>query len=405
MRFYAEKKAEHEQAVEKALGEKDYRAASRHTAKAAEFGLKLAETHDGKIAKRYLEDAAALIEYAEKLKRKWQKQQQEKGEDRRLAQESEGDAKDGGDRETSRFQVDKKPDVRLDDVAGLDEVKRVLRDNIIRPFEHPEVYDRFGIKGGAGVLLYGPPGNGKTFIAKAIAGELDAAFFNIVLSEMKNKYVGETEKNISALFAEARKQERVVLFLDECESLLRKRGNQKVAAVESFLAETDGLQENENLMLLLLATNRPWMMDPAVTRPGRIGVHIYVGLPDKAARAAIISYAMRGVPLGRDVDIDALAERTEGYSGAEIGANAPGSVCREAKQTAASRQMATVDAARQDGDKIPLTEEVTMADFEAALAKIKPQTSEDELDQFIQWRGSHAEVPGVGGPEDDGQQD
>lgn len=402
-RFFAEKKEEHEKAAIKATEKKDYRAAYRHTAKTAEFGLKLAEAHEGKIAKRYIQEAAALIEAAEKLKAKWIKQQAEKKEKGRQAEKGEasakqaaGDAKEGEDGE-ARFEVAEKPSVRLDDVAGLDEVKSVLRDSIIKPFEHPEVYDRFGIKGGAGVLLYGPPGNGKTFIAKAIAGELEAAFYEVKLSEMKSKYVGDTEKNISGLFAQARQHERVVLFLDECESLLRKRGNQKVAAVESFLAEADGLQENKNLMLLLLATNRPWMMDSAVTRPGRIGVHIYVGLPDGDARRAILEYALRGVPLADDVDLAAVAGRTDGYSGAEIGADNEGSLCNAAKQNAARRQLDAVEAARERGEEAPLEEKITAADFEDALAKIKPKTSPDDIKQFTQWRDSQQDVPGVGG--------
>ena len=413
MRFFADKKQEHEKLAEKALAEKDYGAAYRHTAKAAEFGLKLAEQHEGKIAKRYIEDASTLIEYAAKLKEKHTRQMEERKQrkDHEAAEKAKKEpAKESADGKRpeeeggsggSRFEMAERPSVRLDDVAGLSEVKEVLRNSIIKPFEHPEVYDRFGIKGGAGVLLYGPPGNGKTFVAKAIAGELEAAFFNVKLSEMKSKYVGDTEKNISELFAQARTQERAVLFLDECESLLRKRGNQKVAAVESFLAETDGLQENKNLMLLLLATNRPWMMDSAVTRPGRIGVHIYVGLPDQQARAAICRYAMRGAPLADDVDLDELAAKTEGYSGAEIGADNEGSVCNEAKQRAARRQMDAIEAAKKRGEKAPLAEEVQMADFEAALKKIRPKTSKQDMDQFAAWRESQQDVPGVGGEDDD----
>ena len=203
----------------------------------------------------------------------------------------------------------------------------------------------------------------------------------------------DTEKNISGLFAEARKHERAVLFLDECEALLRRRGHQKIAAVEQFLAETDGVQETSNCMLLLLATNRPWMMDEAVTRPGRIGVQIYVGSPDEAARAAIIEYSLRDVPLNDDVDIGELARRTERYSGADLGSPDKGSVCSEARLSAAKRQTDLVKAAKANGLTQELTEVVTMADFEYALRKVKPSITDNVLAEFDKWRESRDHAP------------
>ncbi|MCY2927905.1 MAG: ATP-binding protein [Planctomycetota bacterium] len=403
MKFNVDKKHEHEAAAEKALADKDFKAAYYHTAKAAEFGLKLAEEHEGKIARSYLEDADGLIDYAKKLKEKYQKQLKAKKAEPEPTpadkiKTGEGDEATGAE---TKFEMTEKPDVRLDDVAGLDEVKRILRESVIKPFEQPDVYDRFGIRPGAGVLLYGPPGNGKTFVAKAIAGELNAAFFNVVLSEMKSKYVGDTEKNIAALFNEARRHERAVLFLDECDALLQRRGNQKVNAVNQFLVEVDGLRTNKNCMLLLLATNKPWVLDEAVTRAGRIGVHIYVGVPDEAARAGVIRYAMRNVPLHPSVDIDEIAARTKGYSGAELGADKEGSVCTEAKQCARRRQSKALEEARASGKTIALEEVVTMADFDSAITKIKPNTSADLLEKYIAFRDAHGDIPGVG--EDDSE--
>jgi len=403
MKFNADKKREHEAAAEKALVKNDFKAAYYHTAKAAEFGLKLAESHEGKVARSYVDDAEGLIEYARKLKNK-HKEKQETARSG-AAEKEKGDrlsVKDGdnGDKDSeSKFEMVEKPSIRLDDVAGLKTVKQVLRDSVIKPFEEPEVFDRFGIRPGAGVLLYGPPGNGKTFVAKAIAGELDAAFFNVVLSQMKSKYVGETEKNITALFEEARGHERAVLFLDECDALLRKRGNQKVNAVNQFLTEVDGLKTNDNCMLLLLATNKPWILDEAVTRAGRIGVHVYVGLPDEEARAGILKYAMKGVPMHESVDMEEIAARTKGYSGAEIGADKEGSICTETKQSARRRQSIAVEQARASGTEVKLDEVVTMADFDNALAKIKPMTSRDLVKKYIDFRDSCDDVPGVGGGE------
>jgi len=143
-------------------------------------------------------------------------------------------------------------------VAGLDDVKAALRDDVINVMSHPEIYERFKVEGGGGVLMYGPPGNGKTFVAKAVAGELDAAFFAVDASQIKNKYVGETEKNMRRLFEEARQHERAVVFLDEVDALLQKRGNQKVNAVTQFLILADGIAETGDCTLLLLgATNKP----------------------------------------------------------------------------------------------------------------------------------------------------
>jgi len=404
MKFNADKKAEHEAAAEKALGARDYKAAYYHTAKAAEFGLKLAEEHDGKIGKSYLDDAEGLLEYARKLKEKHKKNQVAKKQaaSAPTPEKAIREGNENGEKgEESQFEMMEKPNIRLDDVSGLKVVKQVLRDSVIKPFEQPEVFDRFGIRPGAGVLLYGPPGNGKTFVAKAIAGELDAAFFNVVLSQMKSKYVGETEKNISALFNEARRHPRAVLFLDECDALLRKRGNQKVNAVNQFLTEVDGVKTNENCMLLLLATNKPWILDEAVTRAGRVGVHIYVGLPDEEARAGIFRYAMKGVPTHPSVDIEEIAARTKGYSGAEIGSDQEGSICTEAKQSARRRQSIAVDQARASGTEVKLDEVVTMVDFDNALGKIKPKTSKDLIEKYMAFRDAHEDVPGVGDDESD----
>ena len=134
------------------------------------------------------------------------------------------------------------------------------------------------------------PGPGSPMFAKAVATELDATFMLVKLNELKSKYVGDSEKNVAEMFSEARKHKRCVLFLDECESILRKRGSQKIATVEQFLQEADGLTDNSNQLFILLATNRPWLLDSAVMRSGRIGAQVYIGLPDEETRKAIIEH-------------------------------------------------------------------------------------------------------------------
>jgi len=365
MSFIADKKREHETAAEKALVEKDYAKAFFHTAKAAEFGLALAEQSEGKIAQRYVEDAFELIEITSELKSKAQTQAPKAA---RKAMQEAGEEEEA----PSTWELQEKPDMKLDDVAGLDEVKQVLREDVIMPFQRPEIYKRFKQEAGAGVLMYGPPGNGKTFIARAIAGELDAAFFPVDCAQIKDKYVGETEKNMKRLFTEAQSRERAVLFFDEVEAILERRGNRKINTVTQFLALTDGIVKGKNCTLLLAATNKPWRLDEAALRPGRLGTHIYVGLPGAKAREAIIAYNMKGIPVAADVSFADLVLKTENYSGADVA-----EICKGAKKSAIRRQL-------QSGQD----EVVDANDFQAALEKVSPSVTKENLAEFKKWRES-----------------
>ena len=373
MSFNADKKREHEAQAEKALRDKDYAKAFFHTAKAADFGFNLAEMSEGRLARAYLEDANELLEIAARLKEK-SKQEAEKDKAKQIVREETVE-----DQSSSEWQLSKRPDIRLDDVAGLDEVKKALREDVILPFQHPDVYDRFGVRGGGGVLMYGPPGNGKTFIAKAIAGELDAAFFAVDASQIKDKYVGETEKNMRRLFEEARAHERAVIFLDEIDAIVQKRGAQKVNAVTQFLIMADGItnMKDGGMLLLLGATNKPWSIDPAALRPGRFGRQIYVGLPDKSARKGIIRYCLRNVPVEDDFPFGKAAGKMAGFSGADVT-----EVCRRAKKQAILRQIETGE-----------NEVVTMKDLNRIISAFTPSVSKNDLAAFEKWREEH----GAGG--------
>lgn len=366
MSFIADKKREHEKAAEKALVDKDYGIALFHTAKAAEFGLALAEQSEGKIAQRYIEDAYELIEIATELKSRIKENVPAEREE--VGRETEGNSED--QEEKSQWELMNKPTERLDDVAGLDEVKQELREKVIEPFLHPDIYERFKVTVGGGILMYGPPGNGKTFVAKAIAGELDAAFFNVNASQIKDKYVGESEKNMQRLFEEARTHEKSVLFLDEVDHLLARRGNRKIGTVTQFLSLTDGLVKNTNCLLVLAATNKPWILDEAVVRPGRLGTHIYVGPPDEKAREAIVAYNMRDVPVDENVSFADIAERTKGFSGADMA-----ELCDRAKRYALNRQLESNSE-----------QNVTKEDFMAALTKVASSITPALLKQFEEWR-------------------
>jgi transitional endoplasmic reticulum ATPase len=364
MSFVADKKREHEKAAEKALVEKDFSKAFFHTAKASEFGFALAEQSEGKIAQSYVDDAFELLDIAEELKDKAVKQAPDIG--RAPVKESAGDE----DTAQSQWQLKDKPTEKLDDVAGLANVKIELREKVIEPFLHPEAYERFKVKVGGGILMYGPPGNGKTFVARAVAGELDAAFFNVNASQIKDKYVGETEKNIQKLFDEARQHPRAVLFLDEVDHLLAKRGNRKIGTVAQFLTQMDGLVRIENCLLVLGATNKPWVLDDAVVRPGRMGTHIYVGPPDAPARKAMLLYNLKDVPVVENMDMDGIVEKTADYSGADIA-----ELCDRAKRSALKRQLGgETDAA------------VTDADFEQAMTMVRPSVTAAMLKDYEAWR-------------------
>jgi len=370
MSFIADKKREHEAAAEKALIEKDYAKAFFCTAKAAEFGLLLAEQSEGKIAQRYVDDAYELIDIATELKAKAQTQTP------KATREAVREVSGVDDYSKTQWELKEKPTEKLDDVAGLNDVKQELREKVIEPFLHPELYERFKVKVGGGILMYGPPGNGKTYIAKAVAGEIDAAFFNVNTSQIKDKYVGETEKNIQRLFDEARQHERSVLFLDEVDHLLAKRGNRKIGSVAQFLSLTDGLVKNTNCMLVLAATNKPWVLDEAVTRPGRLGTHIYVGPPDAEARKAIMALNMKDVPTADELSFDAIIDKTDGYSGADIA-----ELCDRAKRLALNRQLSS-------GSE----EQVKVNDFDSALEKVLPSVSADLLKEFDAWKQTKSSV-------------
>jgi transitional endoplasmic reticulum ATPase len=367
MSFLGDKKREHEAAAVAAYDEGKLAKAAFHYFKSADFGLRLAGESEGKIKRRYVGDAFELIELAEKLKAK--ASAKSKAGVRQAMREGSADEEEAS---KTDWELKERPMERLSDVAGLDEVKAELREKVIEPFLHPELFERFKLTQGGGVLMFGPPGNGKTFIARAVAGELDAAFFPVNSAEIKDKYVGETEKNMQRLFEAARQHAKSVIFLDEVDHLLAKRGNRKIGAVAQFLSLTDGLVKIKNCILVLAATNKPWMLDEAVIRPGRIGTHIYVGPPDVKAREAIIGFNLKDVPVAGEVVAAELAGKTEGYSGADVA-----ELCDRAKRSAKNRQVSSGK-----------DEEVTNADFAAALEKVKPSVTVTQLKEYEAWRES-----------------
>ena len=370
--FNADKKREHESLAEKALAAGDYAKAFFHTAQAAEFTFNLAEQSDGDVARAYLEDANELVDIAESLKDKAEKSETKVGKIPSGNSEAESPSK-------GKWTVSSAGDIRLDDVKGLSEAKAVVMDALINPVNHPDIYKTLKVRPGTGLLLYGPPGTGKTMFAKAIANEMNTTFMHVKLNELKSKYVGETEQNIAEMFREARSYKKCVLFLDECESMLRKRGNQKVCMVEQFLVELDGFKKADgNQLFVLLATNRPWMLDSAITRSGRISTAVYVGLPEKETRRLIIDSALKDVPLAQDVDLDRLSDLTDGFSGAEISHKENGGgVCDDARKFAARRWIERRKSQAEGSEEWAKIEPVVWADFERALKTVVPTSKRD----------------------------
>jgi ATP-dependent 26S proteasome regulatory subunit len=212
--------------------------------------------------------------------------------------------------------------IRFDDVGGLEDVKKQITRRIVTPFKKPSLFAKYRRKAGGGVLLYGPPGCGKTLLARATAGECNARFVNVPVVDVADKYIGEAERKLAAIFADARRETPTVLFFDELEALAGSRSgnaNQShISLVSTFLAEMDGFADNNEGVLILAATNMPWGVDAAFRRPGRFDRVQFVPPPDKAARREILAMQLAGRPVDPGVDLAGIAAATSGYSGADL---------------------------------------------------------------------------------------
>lgn len=214
-----------------------------------------------------------------------------------------------------------KPDVKFADVGGMDGVKKEIGLKIIMPFRQPELYRAYNKKAGGGILLYGPPGCGKTFIAKATAGEIDARFVSVGISDVLDMWIGNSEKNLAGIFGAARQHTPCVLFFDEIDALGANRSHMKQSGgrhlINQFLSELDGTGSDNEGILIMGATNAPWHMDPAFRRPGRFDRIIFVPPPDQEGRKRILDLLLRGMPAD-DIDTAAIARMTDGFSGADL---------------------------------------------------------------------------------------
>ncbi len=263
------------------------------------------------------------------------------------------------------------PKVTYEDVGGMKHVIERMRELVELPLKYPELFKRLGIEPPKGVLLYGPPGCGKTLLAKAVANEIDAYFIAINGPEIMSKFYGESEARLREIFEDAKKHSPSVIFIDEIDAIAPKRdevvGEVERRVVAQLLALMDGL-ESRGDVVVIGATNRPHALDPALRRPGRFDREIEVPLPDKQGRFEILQIHTRSMPLGKDVDLNKVAETTHGYTGADIAA-----LVREAALNALRRYLPKIDLSRGE---IPTelldSMEVLMYDFISALNEVIP---------------------------------
>jgi len=216
------------------------------------------------------------------------------------------------------------PTVTWEDIGGLEKVKFELKETVQYPVEHPELFQKFGMQPSKGVLFYGPPGCGKTLLAKAIANECQSNFISIKGPELLTMWFGESESNVREVFDKARSASPCVLFFDELDSIAKSRGASLGDAggaadrvINQILTEMDGMSSKKNVFIIG-ATNRPDIIDPAVLRPGRLDQLIYIPLPDLPSRIAILKAVLRKSPVAKDVDLEYMAQHTHGYSGADL---------------------------------------------------------------------------------------
>ena len=269
--------------------------------------------------------------------------------------------------------------ITFNDVAGLDDVKDQIVFHVLEPMRNPELAEAYGIKPGGKILLYGPPGTGKTFIARAIAGEVNATFYAVNCQDLISKYMGDSSKQLDKLFDEAQQNERAIIFFDEFDSVASKRGDgtsgvdaEMARFVATFLTKVDGFKKSETckMLLLIAATNRPWALDSAMLRGGRFDTQIYVGVPDQKAREFMVNKAMKNLPLESDVDLTKLAMALEGFGGGDIVA-----VCDKIRLEAYKRSV-----------RLGAKQNITRDDCNAILSGIRNHISDEEMAKFIAYR-------------------
>lgn len=274
--------------------------------------------------------------------------------------------------------VSENPDITLNDVAGLEAVKRSLREAIVLPLKRPDLFTG-SRQPWRGILLHGPPGCGKTMIAKATAGDIDATFFNVSAATLVSKWMGESEKLVKRLYEVAKEKQPSIIFIDEVDSLTQSRTENENDAMRrvktQLLASMEGLASNkEDRVVTIGATNVPWEIDSAFRR--RFQRRIYVPLPDEEARKIIFQINSKGIELDKNIDFKKLSSKTNEFTGSDIA-----NICREAIMA----PIRELDSSNLIDDSSVKARPVTQKDYLNALNNVKKSVSSSELTRFIEW--------------------
>lgn len=264
--------------------------------------------------------------------------------------------------------------ITFDSIAGLEEAKTAFKEKIVYAIEHKDLYEKFGKKAGGGILLYGLPGTGKTMFAEAAANETNSLFIPIKCSDIKSKWYGESESNVKNIFEKARNAKKAIIFFDEFEAIGAKRtdnadnGNNDL--VPQILAEMQGVGSNdeESIVIVIAATNKPWAIDSAFLRPGRFDEKIYIPLPDFEARKTLFKLKLDNVP-HEELNFDYLAEITDGFNGADIDA-----FCDKLKMIAINKSI-------ENSADHP----ITAADVDKVRGTIKSSVSLEDVERLSQF--------------------
>jgi vacuolar protein-sorting-associated protein 4 len=352
--------------------EKNYSEAIPHYLDAAEALMKAIKfERNPQVARSLKKKANMYISRARELRELLEKRKERK-------------SKAGSDDEEEKLEnaisdiiVTEKPNITLKDIAGLETAKQTLREAIVLPLMRPDLFSG-ARKPWKGILLFGPPGCGKTLLAKATAAEVEATFFNVSASSIISKWLGESEKLVKQLFELADEKQPSIIFIDEVDALAGARGGEHDAmrrVKTELLTSMDGLSSSETDRIVTVgATNMPESIDGAFRR--RFERRIYIPLPDLPARSAIFVFNTKGVELAEDADFEVLAEITEGYSGSDIAM-----VCREAIMT----PIRELDMAGAIEDTSVAARAVTQDDFLEAIESINPSVSDDEIEKYDNW--------------------
>ncbi len=256
-----------------------------------------------------------------------------------------------------------RPDIDFRNVGGMDKLKEEIRMKIIHPLTHPEIYSAYGKPVGGGILMYGPPGCGKTHLARATAGEVKAGFISVGIHDVLDMWIGNSERNLHELFEYAREHKPCVLFFDEVDALgasrtdMRRSGGRQL--INQFLSELDGLDASNDGVLILAATNAPWHLDSAFRRPGRFDRILFVPPPDAQARAAILRIMLKGKPI-QDIDYDYIGQKTDGFSGADLKALID----------------VAIESKLRQAMKAGVPQPIETKDLKKAVKRLKPTTKE-----------------------------